>query len=245
MSYHSTVADTGFRLEKDLVTVLRGRSAALITSKPGHRTHGILSERQVGMRVPDLLIVRSKPSGDYTPLRLSYFECVLIAATLKLGGATVADLAASTYSLPEQIGERIVRLVKLGLMFERSDSVSVPLKALPAGARVVAVEAKLTRWREALQQARDCLRFANEAYIAMPATVIGRNAIALSTCAEHGVGVIAVDPVDARVILPAEGHLPCSAEWVQILSNSVGFSSRKRPRRHRTMHADDRVQCVD
>ena len=223
MGYYSDVANTGFRLEKDLVTVLRSRSAAVLESKSGRATYQILSEQQVGMCIPDLLVVRSKPGEDCTPLSLSYFDCALIAAALEAGNVTVADLAASTYSLPEQIGKRVLRLVKLGLMSERSDGVRVRANALPTGAHVVAVEVKLTRWRKALRQASDYLRFANEAYVALPASVIGRNATALAACADVGVGVIAVDEVNARVLLSAKTHSPCSAEWVRIVSNSVGL----------------------
>jgi hypothetical protein len=224
MRYYALVADSGFRMERDLVTALRERSSAVLQrANVGRATHQVFREQQVGMCIPDLLIVRSNPAEDRTPLRLSYFDCALIATALKSGSVTVADLAASTYSAPEQIGKRVLRLVKLGLMSKRSDLLSEPANVVPRGAQVVAVEAKMTRWRDALAQARDYLRFANEAYIAMPAGVIGRNAGALAACADAGVGVIAVDEVDAHVVLRAEGHRQCSAEWVRIVSNSVGF----------------------
>jgi hypothetical protein len=224
MLYYAVVGDTGFRLEKDLVTALRDRSAAVLTSaKADGNAHQILRERQVGMCIPDLLVVRSKLGGDRTPIRLSYFDCALLATTLKSGTVSAAHLAASTYSAPEQIGRRVLRLVKLGLMSRCSDGLRVPAKTVPSGTHVVAVEAKLTRWKDALAQARDYLRFANEAYIAMPASVIGRNATALAACADAGIGVIAVDEVDARVVLRAKTHRPYSAEWVRIVTSSVGL----------------------
>lgn len=218
------MADSGFRLEKQLVAALREHSAVLESEKNANsRTSQILSEQQVGMCIPDLLIVRAKPGEDRTPLRLSYFDCTLIAAALNAGSVTVADLAASTYSAPEQIGRRIVRLQKLGLISQRNDQLRVSANRLPTGVHVVAVEAKLTRWRDALGQARDYLRFANEAYIAMPSGIIGRNTTALTQCADSGVGVIAVDEVDARVVLRAETHRRRSAEWIRIASTSVGL----------------------
>ncbi len=223
MGYYSAVSNPGFRLERDLVTVLRSRSVGVLESRSRRATYQIFSERQVGMCIPDLLVVRSKPGEDYIPLRLSYFDCALIATALKAGSITVADLAASTYSRPEQVGKRIIRLVKLGLMCERSGGVRVRANTLPTGAYVVAVEVKLTRWRKALRQASDYLRFANEAYVALPASVIGPNATALATCADAGVGVITVDEVDARVVLSAKAHNPRSAEWVRIVSNFVGL----------------------
>ena len=108
-------------------------------------------------------------------------------------------------------------------MSRRADAVRVTAKTIPIAAHVVAVEAKLTRWKEAVAQARDYLRFANEAYIAMPASIIGRNTKALAACADAGVGVIAVDQVDARVVMRAAKSQPCSAEWVRILTHAVGL----------------------
>ena len=209
--------NTGFRLERDLVTVLRSRSPAVLKSQSGRAVYQILNEQQVGMCIPDLLVVRSKSGEDCTPLRLSYFDCALIAVALEAGNVTVADLAASTYSLPDQVDRRVLRLVKLGLMSERSDRIRMRASALPTGAHVMAVEVKLTRWRTALRQASDYLRFA------LPASVIGRNPIALAACADVGVGIIAVNEVDVRVVLSAKTHSPRSAEWVRIVSNSVGL----------------------
>lgn len=224
MQYYVYVSDTGFALEKDLVAALRERSALVLESdRRANTTYQILTEQQIGACIPDLLVVRSKPDKDRTPLRLSYFDCALIAAALKAGSVTVADLAAATYSAQEQIDKRIVRLVRLGVMSEGAGGLKVRAQSLATNAHVVAVEAKLTRWRDAVAQARHYLRFANEAYIAMPARVISSNATALSACAESGIGVIAVDEVDAWVVLPAETHRPCSAEWIRILSASVGL----------------------
>ena len=223
MGYHSAMPNTGFRLERDLVTTLRRRSAAVLESGSGRGTYRILSERQVGMCIPDLLIVRSKPDEVYTPLCLSYSDCALVAATLEAGKVTVAHLAASTYSLPEEVGRRVVRLVKLGLMSECNDRFRVRVTALPTAAHVTAVEVKLSRWRTALRQARGYLRFSNEAYVALPASVIARSSSALTACADSGVGAIAVDERDARVVLRAKRHNPRSAEWVRIVSDSVGL----------------------
>ena len=217
------MANAGFRLERDLVTVLRSHSPTVLGSKSGPAAHQILIEQQVGMCIPDLLVVRSKPNEDCTPLSLSYFDCALIAAALEAGNVTVTGLAASTYSLPQQISKRVQRLVKLGLMFEHNDGIRVPASALPTDAHVVAVEVKLARWKKALRQANDYLRFANEAYVALPTDVIGRNTTALAACADAGVGVIAIDEVDAQVLISAKAHSPCSAEWVRIVSHSVGL----------------------
>jgi hypothetical protein len=224
MRYYLGVSDTGFALEKDLVSALRERSAQVLESRRrANTTYQILTEQQIGACIPDLLIVRSKPDKDRIPLRLSYFDCALIAAALKAGSVTVADLAAATYSAQEQIDKRVVRLVRLGVMSEAAGGLRVRAQSLAMNAHVVAVEAKLTRWRDAVAQAREYLRFANEAYIAMPARVILSNAIALAACADDGIGVIAVDEIEAWVVLNAEEHRPCSAEWIRILSNSVGL----------------------
>jgi hypothetical protein len=216
------VTKTAFDSEKHLVMALRERSAAVLETDATQVAYQILSEKQVGACIPDLLVVRSKAAQERTPLRLSYFDCALIASALKSRSVTVADLAASTYSAPEQIDKRVLRLVKLGLMSQQKNSLRIVPSAMPQ-VHIVAVEAKLTRWRDALLQAREYLKFANEAYIAMPASVIASNATALAACAEFGIGVIAVDEIGVRVVLRPEAHRPCSAEWVRVVADSVGL----------------------
>jgi predicted transcriptional regulator len=214
---------SAFRFESDLVEVLRENPPAVLNLR--NSTVQVLKEIQVGMRIPDLLIVCSKIQQPTTSVKLTYFDCTIIAATMQSGGMSVAELADAMFASEAEIAKRVVRLVRLGLLDQQQDAqVRMRRRALPGKPHVVAVEAKLVRWKEALSQARRYLAFANEAYIAMPGATVRRNVAALTACAEAGVGVIAVDEIDADVLLPAERRQLVSAEWVRVVWNAVGLA---------------------
>ena len=55
---------------------------------------------------------------------------------------------------------------------DRSGGLKFSKALLRSIGNVVAVEAKLLRWRDALAQAISYLRFANESYVALPKAVV-------------------------------------------------------------------------
>jgi DNA-binding MarR family transcriptional regulator len=182
----------------------------------------VLTEMQVGMRIPDLLLVFRDPAELLAPVKLSYFECALLAFTLRTGTSTVTDLAAATYASREDVETRVGRLAHLGFLKRRGDEFTAA-KRIGRRVRIIAVEAKLTRWKEALVQAEECRRFANEAYIAMPQGIVRNNLAVVQACASSGVGIIAVDEHGPSVLLDAERSQPQSAEWIRVMSSAVGL----------------------
>ncbi len=209
----------GFRFEKDLLAVLREKSACALNVQAS--AIQVLTEVQVGTCIPDLLIVCGDRREEMPRHKLTYFECTIVAAMMKAGLITVDEIADATFAPREEILKRVSRLVRLGLIEHRDSQLRVASRALPNKLRVIAVEAKLTRWKDALEQARAYLSFANEAYIAMPASLIRRNVSALSGCADSGVGVIAVEDNDSSVVLPAVCTRTVSAEWLRVVSTAI------------------------
>jgi hypothetical protein len=217
-----------FRFERDLVAVLRDSSPAALNLTNGPCR--VLSEMQVGMRIPDLLLVFGASGAHRAPLKLTYFDCAIVAAVLDAGPTSVSELAHRTYASDGEIAHRVERLIRLRLLERRGDaSLQAQDGTVPQDVRVVAVEAKLTRWKEALTQAQGCLAFANEAYIAMPGSVVRSNVPAMEACALAGVGVIAVDEGGSSVLLDAEHRQRVTAEWVRVVSSAVGLSHVRAP----------------
>lgn len=213
---------SGFRFEKDLFAVLLEKSPGALNLQDG--PFHVLSETQVGTRIPDLLIVCSNTEQGGALPKLSYFDCTIVATTIRAGTVTVETLAETTFSPATEIARRVDRLVRRGLLtHDDNDRFRFSPRALPTKLRVVAVEAKLTRWKDALAQARTYLAFANEAYVAMPAQTVRRNVSALTACADAGIGVIAVDELDVSIVLQAVHRQPMSPEWVRVVSSVVAL----------------------
>jgi hypothetical protein len=88
----------------------------------------------------------------------------------------------------------------------------------------MAVEAKLTRWREAIEQARDYLRFSTAAYVALPDSVVQSNAAIAHACKEAYVGLLAVSLSGVRVVFhPQRRNEPSKREFLRVLSRTVGI----------------------
>lgn len=76
---------------------------------------------------------------------------------------------------------------------------------------VVTVEAKRTKWREAVAQARRHLRVADRAYVALDAAHLAPAAAVSVELAREGIGLVSVDAVSdsASVVRrPRKGHRP-------------------------------------
>lgn len=208
-----------FRLERDLLHVLRDYSGTLFS----HATEElrVFTEIQIGMRIPDLLIVSGPAPESGRSQRLSYFDCAIVAATIQAGPMSVGELAAHTFAPHHEIERRASRLVRVGLLEQHNALLRCRSQAWRSGRHIIAIEAKLTRWKDAIAQARQYRLFANEAYIAMPSDIVRRNVAALSQCAEDGIGVLAVDRDDVSIVLRSTRNHPISPEWVRIVSGTL------------------------
>jgi hypothetical protein len=76
------------------------------------------------------------------------------------------------------------------------------------GDEVLAIEAKLTRWREALHQAYRNRCFAHRSYVALPPEVAARAGRYASEFALRRVGIYAVSPHGLTLILECEHEAP-------------------------------------
>jgi hypothetical protein len=90
----------------------------------------------------------------------------------------------------------------------------------PTAAQVIAVEAKLYRWREAIEQATTYRRFANRSFVALPRTTIARTPRISEACRARGLGLIEVWPTGVRVLRAADRHRPASPEWVWVVGQA-------------------------
>lgn len=180
---------------------------------------------QVGDIIPDVLIIgaRGKRQAKCTRAPLTMFDCAVIAELLKSGPSNRELLAESIYSRLSRIDVSLWKLLRTGLAVEEPDGA---IRAKPETffmeTEIVAIEAKLTRWREALSQAKNYLLFANSAYVALPADVILRNCKIAEGCAGEGIGLISVAQGDTRVLLESQRYSPVSAERLWLLNKTAG-----------------------
>lgn len=138
-----------------------------------------------GLRPQEVRLLSALPPMRWIPLDEAAFRAALALST----AATVARL-----------------LARIGVLESRGSRVRL-LKPVPAPVTdLVAVEAKLTRWRDALRQARRYAYFANHVYIAIVARLadrVDRGSLYRARC-----GLLAVEAHRAFIAVPSPRRKP-------------------------------------
>lgn len=216
-----------FALEREMVKVLSAQLGDALPEAAAAHGFRILDHPPVGARIPDLVVLYTRRrSCPVAPATLTYFEADVLARLLP-AAATTATLGALVHTAPVTVLGALRRLHRVGLVVEVGvETFAINRGAFPQDVEIVAVEAKLARWREALTQARGYLRFANRSFIAMPGAVVRTNLQLLTECARDGIGVLAVEPTSTSVVLDAERQQPRSGDRLRLIANTFGIRQR-------------------
>jgi len=237
----SRAPDPAFQLEAELCRVLAtGVRGALKVSDGAP----LLSELQVGQVIPDMLLVLADTARLKCKVELSGFESWIVAELLGGRSRRPETLAARLYARPEQTVKALDRLERRGAVY-RSTSTTFMLREgwFPRQSEVVAVEAKLARWRDAIEQAKAYLRFANRAYVALPAETINRAGGILDACRLRGIGLLSVSHHGVNIVKKAPLHRTSSPGWVWVVGRVLSDAGLRATQRLRAQgrsakHAD-------
>lgn len=220
-----------------LETLLVSRLCKLLPeflSEPRARWQ-VFREVGVGRSIADVVAVRQVRPIESSPV-LSAGESIVLSRLRSTGPATKEALVAAC-GLNGRTTEIIDRLAAAHLVRLKRDGTVAPARGRPAGVALVAIEAKLVRWRDALAQATSYKRYADEAFVALP-EAFGR--VAIEHAAQFrlaGVGLLIVSRGRLRtVVAPARcrnhgwerefvySRLAISGE--QLAGHSPGAASR-------------------
>lgn len=159
----------------------------------------------VGRAIADIVVLLRPPRGWLLPEdSLTVSESVIIAA-LRRRGRTRIDLLEQQCRLPRGAlrSGAIERLEDWGIIeFGAGGSLFIS----PAWRRhttLLAIEVKLTRWRDALKQARVYQQYADDSYIAIPHEFGAPALRNESLFQETGVGLMLVYPTKLVAVFPS------------------------------------------
>jgi hypothetical protein len=182
------------RYEKDLIPPLISFAPDFLSSND---VLSVALEHTVDYRTIDVTVCilpevwRSK---DYQALTrsvrpLSITDLMVLERIVTSGKISAMRIATELHIEKQQLERAILhRLEKLSLVKKnkRSYSPTSWIEFFPL--ELLAIEAKLSRWREALEQAEF-----NRSYIAVPSDLVNRCNAMKSTAEQRGIGVITVD----------------------------------------------------
>jgi hypothetical protein len=196
--------------EKDLVAEFVGKLP--FRMRPGRR-HAIFVEPWLESGAPDLVYVEWKPAvvtrwrSVRASLGLQDIKLLQLLYSRRWQLRDIEDLLGPAL-LPA-----IEKLSRAGLLLLKGRYLQpTTLARAFAATRIVAIEAKVSQWSRAIEQAHLNTWFASESYILMPRKP--RSSRILERAKAAGIGVWVMNAVPTRVLSPRRHRLPASyASW--------------------------------
>jgi hypothetical protein len=221
--------------------------APLTESLPGllvpEGPYAVACEVPDGSRVVDIMYASLPAAGANmadlasfaeTLSRLSVAQTMVLALIWREGRVSTQRLSGMTYLHPDKLEcEYLKPFERSGLVLRDRRSWIVGEWGEARPAQLVAVEAKLADWREALVQADDNRSRADLSYIALPEVDADRRRVEIGRRAQHlGVGVIELHSQGGATIVVRAKRAPariCRQKWqlsVRLLADALRTDGR-------------------
>lgn len=142
--------------------------------------------------IPDVLYCRWRHwPGATIKKTATIIDAHILSILEQSGGCTLSDLCERLFLLEPKATESVNRLQKQGLIVaKRSGQYSIVKDASAKRVTLVAVEMKLFRWKEALDQAKSYLHFADQSFVVLDGNQIDASEKIESAFAAAGVGLL-------------------------------------------------------
>ena len=208
-----------FNAEAQMCAVLEERLASVFGA-PGLQTTAF-AEVPVGSVIPDFLVVQGGAKETGRRLRLTNFDAAILAELLR-GCRRAGTVARRLWSEEQTILTRLNRLRRVGLVREVRRGSFSPVTTPFSGTHVIAVEAKVSRWTEALRQAASYQTFSNESYVALPSRLVASHARVLTEVRGAGIGLLAVSERGVLPIVKAVPRRAMTSDFLWVVAQTQG-----------------------
>ena len=203
-----------FRLERDMFASVSELLPKRIARVPDRWIQ--LKQPTVGKVVPDLLV--GEWGDELRPLKRTFtFIEARILALLEQRDELLENEIAAILHLSEPAATKAFRQIERSelVIRTRDGKLSLDAGAFTRGVIVTAIELKLSRWREALDQAKRYLAFADRAYVVLDAERTPVDERIGSIFRSSRVGLFVLSTSELTELVPAHEQHCVSAERVQ------------------------------
>jgi len=211
-SYVSCKA-TSFRFECEMVGPLVTLLPTVFDVHTGQRAR-LLREQPIGSVIPDLLFgIWSGELPCYRGLNMVSRHILAWLSTQRMANSEEQlreDLLLSKHAADSAVST----LRRIGAISKR-DSGEVELRPefdISGSIRLIAIEMKLKRWREALAQAIEYRKFADEAYVVLDGNQVRMNTDIREAFVANGIGLFLQGSGAIEREIPAELIAPAPSE---------------------------------
>jgi hypothetical protein len=182
-----------YRTEREMQSAIDSAAVGL-WAPPGRAQVFVRREVPIAGCIPDVVIIRlwNLPTA-VRPHGWSFRHAFVLWLLRRHGTLRFQTLASKMFDAPTLLAKAVADLVRGQLVTQRpSGALQLASCVARLRAEVVAVEAKLRRWREALFQGKTYQRFADRVIVAMDTTSEAN--VDLSAFKEAGVGLYWFSP---------------------------------------------------
>ena len=224
--YGSTRPDIGYVAR----TVTRGQEFDMVSkyidyviskySRLKSKKAAIFLEPQLDTGYPDIVIVEyfSLPSNRWNKSRndLTSTDLKILYYIQEKRGGAIAEIS-NVLGYPVSLVEKSVnRLSKAGIIsLSKSQKFvrNTQLKSYCRIHKIIAIEAKIDKWKEAIRQANNNIWFATESYVLMNKESCSSSII--ETCKANGIGIIIVNGKIKTALPSVQRSFPVSYASLQ------------------------------
>lgn len=164
----------------------------------------LAQELTVGHSIADLVILRANFTHFWPEGPLSIAESAILSSLRRLGAANVDLIAKEVFMQAEPVRRLLLGRLSSWYLVRNIGGEFRSSKAWVSQSEIIAVEAKLMRWRDALSQAAAYRRYADRAFVLLPAASALTAAQHKDVFAEAGVGLLSYADGSVVHVFPAQ-----------------------------------------
>jgi hypothetical protein len=218
-----------FRLEREMLDPLN-RALPTVLGFPSSSHWIALREPTIGSVIPDLLIgVAPEVKPVRSRRRCTVLEAHVVALLEGTAPLSTLQIIESLYLTRMGAEYTLGRLHRSGVLVQtEGDHWTIAEAASTAGIEIVAIEAKLRRWRDALAQASAYRTFANRVYAVLDGNQVTRSDILVESFQDAGVGLLLqYGPLVEPVVQAPRFDPPPSPHRIQAADKLFGRCSSR------------------
>jgi hypothetical protein len=189
------------------------------------------TEVPVGARIPDIVMVcvEEQPRRDLWPSKWTFRHAAVVWHLRIRKKLKIESLSRRLFEEPKRIEPLITHLINSGAVIRTpSGCYSLSFELASISTEVIAVETKLKRWKEALLQATAYNDFADRSIVAMSPDGIPDNNEAKKLFTKSGIGLLAVNGGNPKIIYPGRRKSRNCVEKEYILGSALGRTGQSR-----------------
>lgn len=215
-----------FQRERDLQIHLATMNSVL------HESFEVTFTRRevsLGHCIPDLIYVRiaEMPSVRILPRNTTYRHSHTLWLLKQNGRLSLDRLAALSYDTADRMRQLVTDLIKAGSVIESGGYLRLAPALSDLDCEVVAVEAKMKDWRQALAQAESYQRFADRVFVAMDPIGVPSNPDVIQMFRERSIGLCGVGDDVQWIIYPKRHQRPLGPNHEYLLASALSSTRQQ------------------